>query len=173
RARGGAAGLVDVDVVFDAAVAGFVDDLIPGDVDAGEVLDFVELEELDELHAVLGGAFVSLAWGAGVVVKPAAIAVALSAVDVLRFVVDDADALGGRVIAGVAEHVDAGVILEVVVVKVGAVEEFYGEESARRFPGDVGVQAIAARVADGDLGVADAAGDEVSAAADRRVFDDD
>ena len=47
-----AAAEIDTDIVFDAAVAGVVDDLIPGDFYAGNMLNVIELGKLDFVISV-------------------------------------------------------------------------------------------------------------------------
>ena len=53
RALLGTAGEINVDVVLDAAIARIPDDRIPANVDPSDALNFVELQKLDEVHAVL------------------------------------------------------------------------------------------------------------------------
>ena len=130
RAGGGSAGIVDADVVFNAAFARQIDDLVPRDLHARHALHFVELHELHQLHAVFGlaGRLVR----ARVVGQPAAVAVALAAVNVLGAVVDDLDRVRRRVISRVAEQIDAGGVFKVAVFDNDVVEVLDVHESPRR-----------------------------------------
>ena len=136
RAGGGAAGVVDVDDVVDVALTRLVDDLIPADFDPGDALN---VAEDDGVRRGIAGAFVSAA------------AVAVSAVGVFNLVVKDLDGLRSR--AGKAVDVDAVTadVVNQIVFDIDASGIEGVKEVALGNPGDVGVQAVARAVFDGQL----------------------
>ncbi len=136
RAGGGAAGVVNVDDIVDVAFTRLIDDLVPGDFDAGDALD---IAENDGVRRGVAGVFVS------------AVAVAVSAVAVFDLVVEDCDGLrSGSVEAVDVDAVSADVVDKVVLdIDAGGIEGV--EEIALGNAGDVGVQTVARVVKDAEL----------------------